>query len=94
MHPHIFLLSVPLKRKLVGEMLYVVATVVLSAQDHGSSTRHLLFCLSYQLRRLADKTETSCLKTLSSAFSLVVYRPLTGTPLVPLVEGLPATAPA
>jgi hypothetical protein len=95
MHPHIFLSSVPLKRKLVGEMQYVVTTVVLSAQDHGSSTRHLLFfCLSYQLRRLADKTETNCSKTLSSAFSLVVYRPLTGTPLVPLVEGLPATAPA
>lgn len=52
------------------------------------------FCLSYQLRRLADKTETSCSKTLSSAFGLVVYRPLTGTPFVPLVEGLPATAPA
>jgi len=28
--------------KLVGEMQYVVATVVF-AQDHGSSTRHLLF---------------------------------------------------
>lgn len=29
--------------KLVGEMQYVIATAVLSAQDHGSSTRHLLF---------------------------------------------------
>lgn len=32
--------------KLVGEMQYVVAIVALSAQDHGSSTRHLLFFLS------------------------------------------------
>lgn len=80
--------------------LCVVANVVFFfVSRHGSSTHHLHlnFCLSDfswpNSVALAYKTGNSDSENTVPfpPYSWVVYRPLTGTPLFPLVEDLPAT---